>query len=49
TSGLKVQAEQDEGHYPRGVKVSDTELAAVPLQPHDWHSEWNYTITPPAE
>jgi len=43
-SGLKVGAEFDEGHYPTGVKVSDEELAAIPLQPHSWHGEWNYTI-----
>ena len=28
-------------------KVSDAELAAVPLTRHDWHGEWNYTITGP--
>ena len=42
--GLKVQADLDEGYYPRGVKVSDNELAAVPLTAHDWHGEWNYTV-----
>jgi len=30
-SGLWVQAELDQGSYPLGVKVSDRELAAVPL------------------
>ena len=29
---------------PQGVKITDTELAAVPLTPHDFHGEWNYTI-----
>jgi hypothetical protein len=43
-SGLKVQAEFDEGYYPTGVKVTDAELAAIPLQPHHWHGEWNYTL-----
>jgi Rhodopirellula transposase DDE domain len=38
-SGLKVRAELDQGRYPLGVKVSDGELAAVPLQRHDWHGE----------
>jgi hypothetical protein len=36
-SGLRVQAELDRGSYPLGVKVSDRELAAVPLRRHDWH------------
>ena len=47
-SGLKIRAELDRGSYPLGVKVSDQELAAVPLHRHDWHGEWNYTILPTA-
>jgi Rhodopirellula transposase DDE domain len=45
-SGLRVRAELDEGRYPLGVKVSNKELAAVPLKRHDWHGEWNYTVLP---
>ena len=45
-TGLKVQADLDTGYYPTGVKISDKELAALPLQPHQWHGDWNYTITP---
>ena len=44
--GLRVHAERDQGTYPTGVSVSDAQLAAVPLQPHDFHGEWNYTIAP---
>jgi hypothetical protein len=47
-SGLRVQAELDRGNYPLGVRVSDRELAAVPLRRHDWHGEWNYTVLPAA-
>jgi hypothetical protein len=47
-SGLKVRAALDKGTYPLGVKVSDRELAAVPLRRHDWHGEWNYTMPPTA-
>ena len=46
-TGLRVEADLDTGHYPIGVKVSDKQLAAVPLQPHDWHPDWNYSILPP--
>jgi Rhodopirellula transposase DDE domain len=46
--GLRVHAELDRGRYPLGVKVSDRELAAVPLRRHDWHGEWNYTVLPAA-
>jgi Rhodopirellula transposase DDE domain len=47
-TGLRVQSELDRGVYPLGVKVSDAELAAVPLAPHAWHGEWNYSIAPRA-
>jgi len=46
STGLKVHAEHDTGSYPKGIEVSDEELAAVPLKPHKFHGEWNYTITP---
>lgn len=44
--GLQVHAEHDLGTYPTSTKVSDEELAAVPVAPHDFHGEWNYTISP---
>jgi hypothetical protein len=44
TTGLTIQADYDSNWYPKGVKVSDAELAALPLEPHDFHGEWNYTI-----
>ena len=44
-TGLTIQADYDPGWYPKGVKITDTQLAAVPLIPHDFHGEWNYTIT----
>jgi hypothetical protein len=47
-SGLRVQAELDPRSYPLGVKVSNKELAAVPLKRYDWHGEWNYTVLPAA-
>jgi hypothetical protein len=47
-SGLKVRAELDQGGYPLGVKISDRDLAAVPLRRHGWHGEWNYTVLPAA-
>ena len=44
--GLKVRAELDENKYPKGIKVSDAQLAAVNLSPHSFHGDWNYTISP---
>jgi hypothetical protein len=46
-TGLTVQADLDQGSYPIGVKIADAELAAVPLQRHTWHGDWNYSILPP--
>ena len=46
-SGLKIKAERDMEWYPKGVKVSDAELAALPLHRHDFHGDWNYSFDPP--
>jgi hypothetical protein len=46
TKGLKVKADRDEGHYPLGVKVSNKQLAAVPITRNDFHGDWNYTVHP---
>lgn len=44
-TGLTIQADYDPNWYPTGVKITNKELAAVPLDPHEFHGEWNYTIT----
>lgn len=45
-SGLRVHAEIDAFEYPLGKRVTDAELAAVNIQRHEFHGEWNYTIQP---
>jgi len=45
-TGLRVHAELDASEYPLGKKVSDSELAAVNIQRHEFHGDWNYTILP---
>ena len=45
-SGLTVQAELDNNTYPKGVKITDAQMAQLPLQPHEFHSDWNYTLHP---
>jgi hypothetical protein len=45
-AGLRVRAELDEHKYPKGVKVSDAQIAAVNLSRHPFHGDWNYTISP---
>ena len=44
TTGLTVQAGYDPEWYARGVKISDDQLATIPITTHDFHGEWNYTI-----
>jgi len=45
-SGLKVRAKLDKRKYPLKIKVSDEEMKALNIEPHDFHGEWNYTIKP---
>ena len=44
--GLMVRAELDTNIYPAGIKVSDAELAAIAIERHTFHGEWNYTLSP---
>ena len=47
-TGLKVQAVLDTNTYARGIKISDREMQdfeAAHLRRHDFHGDWNYTIT----
>jgi len=46
TAGLRVRAELDKGRYPGGRAITDDELAAVHLEPHRFHGDWNYTVRP---
>ena len=48
-TGLEVYARLDEGVYPKDVKVTDAQLAAVNLAGHKFHPQWNYTINPRVE
>jgi hypothetical protein len=45
-TGLEVYAQLDERAYPDKIKVSNAELAAVQLEGHAFHPEWNYIIKP---
>jgi hypothetical protein len=50
-TGLTVRAGLDPGSYPAGIKVSDEQMAGLPLDRHDWHGDWNYSLRaePPAQ
>jgi hypothetical protein len=45
-SGLSVSAYLDRRHYPRGVKPTYDQVAALRVQHHEILPEWNYTIRP---
>ena len=46
TTGLKVYARMDTATYPKGIKVTDQQLAHVNIARDTFHGEWNYTISP---
>jgi hypothetical protein len=45
-SGLSVKAQLDRGSYPTKVKVAKKEVDILPIEPHEFHGEWNYTVRP---
>ena len=45
-AGLRIEAALDTNSYPKGIKVSDEELAEVRLRRAKFHGDWNYTILP---
>src|SRR5439155_18836655 len=45
-TGLTVKARLDHGTYPTGIKVSNAQMAALPISRHPFHGNWNYTLHP---
>ena len=45
-TGLSVHCELDANRYPKGIVVSDEEMAAINIRRADFHGDWNYTISP---
>ena len=48
TTGLTVNAVLDTTTYDRGIKITDkqiTALEATQLHHHEFHGDWNYTLT----
>jgi hypothetical protein len=45
-TGLAVRCELDLAQYPKGIVVTDAEMAAINIKRHTFHGEWNYTISP---
>ncbi|MFJ5838933.1 ISAzo13 family transposase [Streptomyces shenzhenensis] len=47
-SGLRVHAELDTDRYPLGISISKSRLNSLPIEYHDTHGSWNYTVRPDA-
>ena len=45
-TGLTVRCKIDPAFYPKGITVSDDEMAAIDIVCDEFHGEWNYTIYP---
>ena len=45
-TGLTVRCELDENTYPKGIVVTDAEMAEINILRDDFHGDWNYTIRP---
>ena len=53
-TGLKVRAALDTDSYPKGIRITDKDMKtfeAKHLQRHQFHGDWNYSITaaPPTD
>jgi len=46
TTGLTVRCELDPRSYPKGVKITDQEMASLNITGDAFHPEWNYSIAP---
>ena len=45
-TGLTVKAAIDTNRYPTKIKVTDEQLRTLSLKRHEFHGEWNYTLSP---
>jgi len=45
-TGLIVKAALDTNHYETKIKVPDEQLSRLRLKRHEFHGDWNYTLSP---
>lgn len=48
-TGLMTACELDTANYPKGIDVPDDQFDAINIKGHEFHPEWNYTISPRAQ
>ena len=46
SGGLIVKAKLDKRRYPTGKKVTQQQMRDLNIKRHDFHGDWNYTLTP---
>src|SRR5690625_2219092 len=46
STGLRVRAQLDTARYATGIKVTVRQMRNLPLERHDFHGDWNYTLAP---
>ncbi len=46
--GLRVECKLDTNLYPKGIKISNKQMAQLNIKRDEFHGEWNYTIGPRA-
>ncbi len=46
STGLEVHCQLDENDYPKGRKISDSEMAELNIKRNTFHGDWNYEIRP---
>jgi len=45
TTGLTVRCELDPGLYPTKIKLTRQQKESIPIVRHEFHGDWNYTIS----
>ena len=45
-TGLSIQCQLDLNQYPKGIIISDDDLASLNMVGDEFHPNWNYTILP---
>jgi hypothetical protein len=45
-AGLTINAELDNNHYETGITITNKHYKSLPIQRHEFHGEWNYTMKP---
>jgi hypothetical protein len=44
-TGLTIRADLDHNAYETGITIPDRHFKTLPIQRHEFHPDWNYTIT----